>query len=45
MKRAIDIAKRERARAASEDEEWARMHGAIAAIPVGRQTALQDLRE
>jgi alkylated DNA nucleotide flippase Atl1 len=45
MKRAIDIAKRERAKAATEDEEWARMHRAIAAIPVGRWTALQDLAE
>ena len=45
MKRAIDIAKRERAKAASQDEEWARMHRAIAAIPVGHWTALQDLGE
>ena len=45
IRRAVDIAKRERAKKAAIDQEWARVHCAIAKIPAGRWTALQDLAE
>ena len=45
MKRAIQIARRDRDKATTQNANWDRMYRAIAAIPSGRWTSIADLAE